>query len=80
LLEERAGHADDLRRAVVVDVGPLDPEPLGQLRAQRRLVEHPGRLLRREELPSIEGEPGAVVGSDLVRDEDVSVELRVRRT
>jgi len=79
LLEERVGHTDDLRGAVVIDAGPLDSEPLGQLRPQRRLVEHPGRLLRREELPPIESEPGAVVGSDLVRYEDVSVELRVRR-
>ena len=80
VLKERAGHTDYLRRAVVVDSGPFDPEPLGQLHAKRRLVEHPGRLLCREQLPSIEGEPGAVLGSDLVRDEDVSVELWVSGT
>ena len=77
VVEEERRDALDLRGAVVVDGGPGDAEPFGQLRSQRRLVEHAGRLLRREQLAAVEREPSAILGADLVGDEDVRVELWV---
>ena len=77
VVEEERRDALDLGRTVVVDGGPRDPEPLGQLRSKRRLVEHAGRLLRREQLTAVEREPRAVLRADLVGDEDVGVELWV---
>ncbi len=47
-------------------------------RLQTRLVEHAGGLLVREELAGIKGEPLAVLGAHLVRDEQVGVQVRVR--
>ena len=74
---ELAGNPDDLGDALVVDLGPADPEARGELGAKGRLVEDPGRRLVGEQLPAVDREPPAVLGADLVGDQDVGVELRV---
>ena len=76
---ESSRHADDLGDAVVVHGGPGDTETHRQLGTQRGLVEHAGGLLVLVELARVERQPATICGADLVGDEQVAVQLRVRR-
>jgi hypothetical protein len=59
---------------------PRDPEPAGQLVSQLRLVEDPGGLGVREQLPRVERAPDAVVdGAGEVGDQHVGVQQRIVR-
>ncbi len=71
LLDEHLRDTNDLRDPVLVDRPPGDAESCRQLRAKRRLVEHPRGLLRLEQLAAVEREPLVVRRSDLVRDEEM---------
>ena len=76
-LREFLGDADDLGDAFLVDRCPAHPEAPRELGAKGGLVEHARRGLVIEELTAVDREPFAVLGSDLVGDEDVGVELWV---
>jgi hypothetical protein len=79
-LRQRLRDADQIRLPGAVGHGlPIQAEPAGQLRAQRRVV-HPGqRLLLLLQPPGIQGQPHAGAVLDLGRDDRMGVQPRVRR-
>ena len=76
-LRIRGDVVDPEQMAVAVDRVPLHPEASRQLDPQGGVVEHPGRLLDSEDFPPVEGPPPAVLTANLIRHQDVGVELRV---
>jgi hypothetical protein len=72
-------HTGDLGLPVRVDRREHHPQPLGQLGAQRRLVQHAGSLLVVVDLVSIDGPPPPVGAAQLVHHQRVGMQLRITR-
>lgn len=70
MLDHTTRHADEVRRPAL-DRMPAHAKPLGQLRAQRRLVEVVGGLRVAVQRAAIERGPGPVRALRDVRDDDV---------
>ena len=74
--EEVVGHRGHLGLAVL-DCSPGDAEAMREFVAEDRLIEAAEHSLVLLEVTGVEGEPTAIVGLNLRRDDTVSVDLRV---
>ena len=75
-LEQFVGDAGDLRLSGE-DRPPLDPEAVGQLGAQHRLVQAAEHPLMPLQVAGIQRLPAAIGGLHLGRDHGVGVDLRI---